>query len=103
MMMCSVHRLMARVRFVGCRPSLLPIRSSRLSCASNRNAVIPLCWSAIRSAARAFSSVCPFVSFHRWLQWLGKKGAIDNSYESTFGQNGWGFRAQQVLGAVRGK
>eukprot|EP00198_Chlamydomonas_reinhardtii_P010892 XP_001700229.1 predicted protein [Chlamydomonas reinhardtii] len=36
-------------------------------------------------------------------EWLGKKGAIDNRYEATFGQAGWGYKAQQVLGAVRGK
>lgn len=36
-------------------------------------------------------------------EWLGKKGSWDNSYVGTFGENGWGFRAQQVLGAVRGK
>mmetsp|Transcript_23350 Transcript_23350/g.60816 ORF Transcript_23350/g.60816 Transcript_23350/m.60816 type:complete len:309 (+) Transcript_23350:2-928(+) len=36
-------------------------------------------------------------------EWLGKKGAWDNSYEGTFGQDGWGFKAQQALGAVRGK
>lgn len=36
-------------------------------------------------------------------EWLDKKGAWDNRYEATFGQGGWGFKAQQVLGAVRGK
>ncbi len=36
-------------------------------------------------------------------EWLGKKGSWDNQYESTFGQEGWGARAQAVLGAVRGK
>lgn len=36
-------------------------------------------------------------------EWLGKKGAIDNRYEATFGQAGWGYKAQQVLGQVRGK
>jgi hypothetical protein len=33
-------------------------------------------------------------------EWLDKKGAWDNSYEATFGQDGWGFKAQQVLGQV---
>ena len=36
-------------------------------------------------------------------EWLGKKGAIDNRYEATFGDQGWGYKAQQVLGQVRGK
>jgi hypothetical protein len=27
----------------------------------------------------------------------------NNSYEATFGNDGWGARAQQVLGQVRGK
>jgi outer membrane biosynthesis protein TonB len=35
--------------------------------------------------------------------WMGKKGSWDNSYEGTFGQQGWGFKAQQILGKVRGK
>eukprot|EP00192_Tetraselmis_astigmatica_P004151 CAMPEP_0117662352 /NCGR_PEP_ID=MMETSP0804-20121206/8010_1 /TAXON_ID=1074897 /ORGANISM="Tetraselmis astigmatica, Strain CCMP880" /LENGTH=476 /DNA_ID=CAMNT_0005469251 /DNA_START=249 /DNA_END=1682 /DNA_ORIENTATION=- len=36
-------------------------------------------------------------------EWVGKKGSWDNSYEGTFGQAGWGFKAQEVLGKVRGK
>ncbi len=36
-------------------------------------------------------------------EWLGKKGSWSNHYEDTFGQAGWGFKAQQILGAVRGK
>lgn len=36
-------------------------------------------------------------------EWLDKKGSWNNSYEATFGQGGWGFKAQQVLGQVRGK
>jgi hypothetical protein len=36
-------------------------------------------------------------------EWLNKKGAWDNSYEATFGQDGWGYKAQKILGAVRGK
>lgn len=33
--------------------------------------------------------------------WLGKKGARDNSYKATFGSNGWGAKAEAVLGQVR--
>ncbi|KAK9869038.1 hypothetical protein WJX84_005211 [Apatococcus fuscideae] len=36
-------------------------------------------------------------------EWIGQKGAIDNSYQATFGEDGWGAKAQQVLGQVRGK
>lgn len=36
-------------------------------------------------------------------EWVGKRGSMDNTYESTFGAAGWGFKAQQVLGQVRGK
>ena len=36
-------------------------------------------------------------------EWLGKKGSMKNSYEATFGSGGWGHKAQQVLGATRGK
>lgn len=36
-------------------------------------------------------------------EWLGKKGSWDNSYVGTFGESGWGFKAQQILGQVRGK
>lgn len=36
-------------------------------------------------------------------EWLGKKGSMNNSYEATFGAEGWGAKAQQVLGATRGK
>ena len=48
------------------------------------------------TAARAFQRV-------KDEEWLGKKGAWDNSYEATFGGDGWGAKAQAVLGAVRGK
>lgn len=48
------------------------------------------------SAAKAFQRV-------QAEQWLNQKGSWDNSYEGTFGQSGWGFKAQQVLGQVRGK
>jgi hypothetical protein len=48
------------------------------------------------SAARAFQRV-------KADEWLDKKGAWDNSYEGTFGQDGWGWKAQEVLGKVRGK
>ncbi|KAL6763959.1 hypothetical protein V8C86DRAFT_3022592 [Haematococcus lacustris] len=48
------------------------------------------------TAARAFQRV-------KAEEWLGKKGSVDNSYEGTFGEAGWGYKAQQVLGAVRGK
>jgi hypothetical protein len=47
-------------------------------------------------------AVCPAAHVTR-AQWLDKRGAVDNSYEGTFGQTGWGFKAQQILGAVRGK
>ncbi len=48
------------------------------------------------SAAKAFQRV-------NANEWLGKKGSWDNSYEGTFGAAGWGFKAQQILGNVRGK
>ena len=48
------------------------------------------------SAAKAFQRV-------KADDWIGKKGSWDNSYEGTFGQAGWGFKAQQILGKVRGK
>lgn len=48
------------------------------------------------SAAKAFQRV-------NANEWLGKKGSWDNSYEGTFGAAGWGFKAQQILGKVRGK
>ena len=45
------------------------------------------------TAARAFQRV-------KADEWLDKKGAWDNSYVGTFGQNGWGWKAQEVLGKV---
>ena len=48
------------------------------------------------TAAKAFQRV-------KAEEWLGKKGSWDNSYVGTFGQDGWGFKAQQILGQVRGK
>lgn len=48
------------------------------------------------TAARAFKRVDE-------TQWLGKKGSWNNSYEATFGGEGWGAKAQAVLGQVRGK
>jgi hypothetical protein len=48
------------------------------------------------SAARAFQRVSAE-------EWLGKKGSWSNDYVATFGADGWGFKAQQVLGQVRGK
>jgi hypothetical protein len=48
------------------------------------------------TAAKAFQRV-------KAEEWLGKKGSWDNSYVGTFGTDGWGFKAQQVLGQVRGK
>ena len=30
-------------------------------------------------------------------EWVGKVGSRDNTYEGTFGQDGWGYKAQQVL------
>jgi hypothetical protein len=35
-------------------------------------------------------------------EWLGKQGSWDMSYEGTFGDSGYGAKAQQVLGQVRG-
>jgi hypothetical protein len=35
--------------------------------------------------------------------WIGMKGSMSNSYEDTFGRAGWGHKAQQILGQVRGK
>lgn len=46
------------------------------------------------TAARAFQRV-------KADEWLHKKGSWDNSYEGTFGRNGWGWKAQEVLGKVR--
>lgn len=34
-------------------------------------------------------------------EWVGKKGAWDNSYRASFGESGWGAKAQAVLGQVR--
>lgn len=34
-------------------------------------------------------------------EWLGKKGAWDNSYEAKFGSSGWGAKASQTLLQVR--
>jgi hypothetical protein len=48
------------------------------------------------TAAKAFQRV-------KAEEWLGKKGSWDNSYVGTFGASGWGFKAQQILGKVRGK
>ncbi|KAL0052600.1 hypothetical protein WJX82_004649 [Trebouxia sp. C0006] len=36
-------------------------------------------------------------------EWLGKKGAWDNSYEAKFGNSGYGAKASQTLLQVRGK
>ncbi|KAK9813751.1 hypothetical protein WJX73_007036 [Symbiochloris irregularis] len=36
-------------------------------------------------------------------EWLGQKGSWDNSYAATFGSDGWGAKAQERLGQVRGK
>lgn len=36
-------------------------------------------------------------------EWMTAKAARDNSYTGTFGQTGWGARAQEILGQVRGK
>ena len=33
-------------------------------------------------------------------EWLGKKGSWDNSYQATFGSEGWGAGAQAKLGQV---
>ena len=35
-------------------------------------------------------------------EWLGQKGSWDMSYEGTFGESGYGAKAQAVLGQVRG-
>lgn len=48
------------------------------------------------TAAKAFRRV-------KAEEWLGQKGSWDNSYEATFGQSGWGAKANQVLSKVRGK
>ena len=48
------------------------------------------------SAAKAFQRV-------KADEWIGKKGSWNNTYEATFGAGGWGFKAQQILGQVRGK
>ena len=33
-------------------------------------------------------------------EWLGQKAARNNSYHSTFGNDGWGAGAQAILGQV---
>ncbi len=33
-------------------------------------------------------------------EWLDQKGSLNNSYQATFGDEGWGAKAQQVLGQV---
>jgi len=48
------------------------------------------------TATKAFQRV-------REEEWIGKKGSWDNSYTGTFGAQGWGYKAQEVLGKVRGK
>ena len=35
-------------------------------------------------------------------EWMGKKGSWDNTYEGTFGEDGVGWKAQAVLGQVKG-
>jgi hypothetical protein len=35
-------------------------------------------------------------------EWMGKKGSWDNSYTGTFGEDGVGWKAQAVLGQVKG-
>ena len=35
-------------------------------------------------------------------EWMGKKGSWDNTYEGTFGEVGVGWKAQAVLGQVKG-
>lgn len=51
---------------------------------------------SLPSGARAFRRV-------QAEDWVGKKGSWDNSYGATFGNQGWGAKAQEVLGKVRGK
>ncbi|KAL6777154.1 hypothetical protein ACKKBF_B20370 [Auxenochlorella protothecoides x Auxenochlorella symbiontica] len=48
------------------------------------------------TAAKAFQRV-------KAEEWIDKRGSWDNSYVGTFGEQGWGFKAQQILGQVRGK
>lgn len=43
------------------------------------------------TAAKAFQRV-------KAEEWLHQKAAKDNSYEATFGNAGWGAKAQEVLG-----
>ena len=33
-------------------------------------------------------------------EWLGQKGSWNNSYSATFGDSGWGAKAQERLGQV---
>ena len=35
-------------------------------------------------------------------EWMGKKGSWDNTYEGTFGEGCVGWKAQAVLGQVKG-
>ena len=35
-------------------------------------------------------------------EWMGKAGSWDNTYEGTFGEGGVGWKAQSVLGQVKG-
>ena len=48
------------------------------------------------TAAKAFQRV-------KAEEWLGKKGSWDNTYVGTFGKDGYGWKAQEILGQVRGK
>ena len=45
------------------------------------------------TAAKAFQRV-------KADEWLHSKAARNNSYEATFGNQGWGAKAQEVLGQV---
>lgn len=58
----------------------------------------------INSFLRLTATRYSFSSPHRVnsAEWLGKKGSWDMSYEGTFGDAGYGAKAQEVLGQVRG-
>ncbi|KAK9803655.1 hypothetical protein WJX72_008580 [[Myrmecia] bisecta] len=36
-------------------------------------------------------------------EWLGAKGSWDNSYRAQYGEDGYGLKAQEILGQVRGR
>mgnify|MGYP000365366804 CR=1 FL=1 len=55
-----------------------------------------------KQGSNSYSFVETIISPDLASEWLGKQGSWDMSYEGTFGDSGYGAKAQQVLGQVRG-